>query len=357
MPAPYISELSFQGDASSDFIEVAVNAGYDVSGLTVVVYNLDGTVSSTNALGVIVSTIAGRDVYLIDTTTSGTFGGLDPEGAVALVLPDGTVLSFLSFDETVTATEGPANGMDSTALGDTGDGESLETTDNGATYSVQENPTPGTIPCFLKGTLILTNRGYRPVETLRSGDKIMTVDQGLQPLLWAGSRALTLSAIADPNLRPIRVPAGSLGPDLPHHDLYLSPNHCLALDHPACTLLFHQAQVLTAVKSMLGFCDIGHRPFAAPVTYYHLLFERHQLIWANGLPCESLYPGKIAISAFGDKEQAEILSLVAVLETDNNSYGPTARILLKPYEVAVLLAYIGQSDALTSALQNIRPAA
>ncbi len=355
MPNPYFSELKFQGAASLDFIEVAVNAGLDVSGLSVVVYNPNGTIRTTNDLGTSVSTTAGRDVYLIDTATSGTFNGLHRNGAVALV-QDGTVVSFLSFNRVVTATEGPADGMESTQLGGTGGGQSLETTDDGATYSVQGDPTPGTIPCFLTGTQILTSRGYHPVETLRAGDRIMTVDQGMQPLIWAGARALTLSAMADPDLRPIRIPAGSLAPGLPHCDLYLSPNHCLALDHPACNLLFHQPQVLASVKSMLGFRGIGHRPIAAPVTYHHLLFERHQIIWANGAPSESLYPGPLAISAFGDKEQAEIQAVVSALENEK-PYGPTARILLKPYEIRVLLADVAQADALASPLEKIDPTA
>ena len=165
MPTPYFSELKFQGGAALDFIEVAVDAGMDVSNIQVAVYNPNGTVRTTNLLGTIDGTIARRDIYVIDTATSVTFNGLSRNGAVALV-ENGTVISFLSFNRTVTATAGPANGMNSTALGNTAGGESLETSDDGATYSVQTAPNPGTVPCFLTGTMILCEHGYRPVETL-----------------------------------------------------------------------------------------------------------------------------------------------------------------------------------------------
>ncbi len=115
----------------------------------VIIYNPDGTVRSTNTLGAVVNTIAGKDVYVIDTATSGTFDGLHKLGAVALV-SNGAVLSFVSFDDgsPVTAIEGPADGLTSTQIGQAGAGESLETTDGGATYVTQTSPNSGTVPCF-----------------------------------------------------------------------------------------------------------------------------------------------------------------------------------------------------------------
>ncbi|MBM3612938.1 MAG: hypothetical protein FJX19_08220, partial [Alphaproteobacteria bacterium] len=50
--------------------------------------------------------------------------------------------------------------------------------------------------CFAAGTLILTDRGARPVEGLRAGDGVVTLDRGVQPLRWAGSRVLTGAELA-----------------------------------------------------------------------------------------------------------------------------------------------------------------
>lgn len=335
MPAPYFSELKFLGNASVDFIEVAVDAGSSVANISVVVYHSNGSVRSTNALGVVDGTVAGRDVYTIDTATSATFTGLNKNGAVALVV-NGTVTSFLSFQSSVTATAGPANGMTSTQLGATGAGESFETTDNGATYQIQSTPTPDTVPCYVAGTRILTPRGYRPVEDLRAGDLVWTEDDGYCAILWAGSRAVDAADAHDPAVAPIRIPAGAFGPGAPLRDLYISPNHRIALSHTLCALYFESYEVLAPAKALLGHRGIAQPPNAAPVHYHHLLLERHHILRAEGLAAESFLPEAMALNALKPSDRTAVAAL-----TQGADYGPTARITLKPDELRVVLAGAG----------------
>ena len=339
MPAPYLSEIKFLGSPNDDFIEVAVDAGTDVSNIQVVVYNPNGTVRSTNTLGPLVNTIAGRDVYVIDTATSATFSGLHKNGAVALVV-DGTVTSFLSFNSTVTATEGPASGLTSTALGTTGNGESLETSDDGASYQVQPVPTPGNVPCFLTGTLIMTSRGARPVEDLQAGDKVLTADGGMQPILWAGERRLSGQEHSDPAKLPVRIPAGALAPGVPERDLYVSPNHRMVLEHPLAGLFFHAGQVLAPAKALVGTRGIGTAPVQFPVRYHHLLLASHQVIFANGAATESLHLTQLSIEGFREDQQAQIQTAAGWPQ----SRGPTARMVLKPSEARLLMAASGEDD-------------
>ncbi|MCY4179316.1 MAG: choice-of-anchor L domain-containing protein, partial [Litoreibacter sp.] len=47
--------------------------------------------------------------------------------------------------------------------------------------------TINTIPCFVSGTRILTDRGERRVETLTQGDMVQTYDNALQPIRWIGN--------------------------------------------------------------------------------------------------------------------------------------------------------------------------
>lgn len=341
MPAPYVSEIKFLGAGGIDFVEVAVDAGIIVTNIQLVVYNPNGSVRTTNSLGTLDNTEAGRDIYLIDAATSATFNGIHKNGAVALVV-NGTVTQFLSFDATVTAIAGPANGMSSTQLGGTSTGESRETSDNGATYDVQSSPTPGNVPCFLAGTLILTSRGYRPVEQLGIGDRVITADDGPQPVLWAGQRLLTPQEHLDPDKRPVRIPAGALGPGVPAQDLHVSPNHRIALSHPACELYFHASEVFAAAKVLAGVRNIAAGIVATPVRYHHLLLQKHQVIWANGTATESFHPASLGLESFDVKARSDILEVIGSPAT----YGPTARIALKAHEVQLLLASVADNAVL-----------
>lgn len=72
------------------------------------------------------------------------------------------------------------------------------------------------------------------------------------------------------------------------------------------------------------------------VTYFHLLFDTHQLIWANGLLSESLYPGaEISGQAQADS-LAELLSLFPELAQLRHNRPPAARRCLTRYEATLL---------------------
>lgn len=157
----YFSEIRYAGGKPTDFIEMVVPVGTDVSGYTIVIYNSTGAVSATFSLGGIVSTSAGGDVYLLDTNTPG-FSGIGQNEGFALVDDLGNVLQFISVNGTqITAVEGPADGLTSTSIGANAVGESLETDDDGASYYVQPTPNPGIIQCYAPGTMIDTPDGAR----------------------------------------------------------------------------------------------------------------------------------------------------------------------------------------------------
>ncbi len=352
MPDPYLSELRYLGNRNVDFIEVAVDAGTDVSNIQVVIYNPNGTVRSTNSLDSLENTQAGRDVYVVDTTTSGTFNGLNRNGAVALVV-DGTVTQFVSFDRAVTASAGPATGTTSTQIGTTGQGESLETTDNGGSYQVQTTPNPGGVPCFLAGTLILTNQGERAIDTLSPGDQVVTMDNGLQPVLWVGSRSLSPEDCVHRSVRPVCIPVGALAKGVPSRDLHISPNHRIALTHPLSDVLFDTKDCFAAAKHMCANRGIRGRTVSRPVVYYHLLFGAHQVIWANGAPTESFHPAQVGLDSFDATARTEITQAIGSAAT----YGPTARKVLKADEASLLMGLTGGDPVAQAAPSGLEYAA
>ena len=170
------------------------------------------------------------------------------------------------------------------------------------------------IPCFTAGTLIATERGEVMIETLKLGDRVLTVDHGLQAIRWIGPRSLTPSDLARaPHLTPIRIAAGAFAPDLPHQDLTVSPQHRCLVRSKIAARIAGEAEVLIAAKHLLGTPGVSVLPADMPVTYVHILFDRHELVWSNGAVTESLYLGEQAMQSVDTAARDEILALFPAL--------------------------------------------
>lgn len=330
MPDPYFSEIKYLGGPALDFIEIAVDAGTDVSNFAVTIYRSDGTIRSTNPLAGLTSTntIHGQDVYIIDTTTAGTFDGLGKTNGLAL--SDGaTVYDFFSFDDLatpITATEGSATGLTSTQIGMAGSGDSLETDDDGASYSVQTTPNSGTIPCLTGGTVIATKAGQCDVEHLVPGDLITTWNGGCRALVKLFSRKLNTTDLSkNPKLYPVRICAGALGHGLPQSDLLVSRQHRMLVSSPIAARMFGTPRVLVAAIKLTDLPGIYVDTSIEEVTYFHLLFDAHEVIIAEGAPTESLFLGAEALNALPDETVKEIAAIFPDFQTRHvvDENGPT----------------------------------
>lgn len=335
MADPYISEINYFGSTGTDLIEIAVDAGYDVSSIEVVVYRPSGAVESTHSVSTLAGSMAGKDIYTL-TNVFANGEGLHKNGAIALVV-DGEVIQFISFDKTLVADDGPAEGMTSTQVGSVGNDKdaALVTANDGSSYYVQATSDPGVIPCFVQGTLIATPRGAVRVDDLRAGQLVETPD-GPQRLRWIGRTPVR--AIRDEAL-PVRLPAGCLGKGQPQTDLRVSQNHRISLEGYDCELLFGTDQVLVAAKHLVGQYGIElDREWVRPV-YYHLLFDRHELVWSNGLLTESFHPGDVIMDG-----SAETLAELHTLFPDATALRArrTNSTCLRAYEAHLL---IGQRAA------------
>lgn len=168
--------------------------------------------------------------------------------------------------------------------------------------------------CFAAGTLIATARGPVRVEALRPGDLVLTMDRGYQPIRWIGSRKLDAHDLhLHPKFRPIRIRAGALGDGLPAADLVVSPQHRVFLRSRIARNMFGRDEVLAAAVQLLDIDGIDIAHDRAEVEYWHLLFDRHEIVWAEGAPCESLFTGAEALKSVPPAARAEILALLPEL--------------------------------------------
>ncbi len=160
---------------------------------------------------------------------------------------------------------------------------------------------PPMVPCFVAGTLIDTAQGPLRVERLRPGDRIITYDGGMQRLAWVGRRRV--DGIG--RLAPICISAGALGNQ---RDLWVSPQHRLLIRDWRAEMLFGVPEVLVAAQHLVNGTDITQCP-RERITYVHLLFDSHRIVYSEGIPSESLHPGHLAMGAFGAVARAEVLEL------------------------------------------------
>lgn len=195
----------------------------------------------------------------------------------------------------------------------------------------------GDVICFTPGTLIRTQSGSRPIEDLLPGDRVLTRDDGPQELLWMGHRKMSGARLyAMPALRPIRIRAGALGIERPEPDLLVSPQHRLLLRGPAAQALFSASEVLVAAADLVNNRSIVVDRALREVSYIHLMFERHQVIWANGLETESFHPANTSLDMIEDGQRESLLSLFPDIGTNPESYGDFIRRNLTGSEAALL---------------------
>ncbi|GGH31553.1 VCBS repeat-containing protein [Cribrihabitans marinus] len=191
--------------------------------------------------------------------------------------------------------------------------------------------------CVAGGTLIETATGPVAVEDLAEDDLVVTRDCGLQPVRWVGCRRLGAEELRHrPELRPVRLSAGALGAGRPERDLLVSPQHRVLLSDWRAQLFYGQDEVLVPAKALVDDDRIRVDTEIRAVDYYHVLFDRHQVIRTNGAETESFHPADYTLRAIDPAARAELLALFPSLAARPGGYGPTARYVARIAEARFL---------------------
>ncbi|MDB6453331.1 Hint domain-containing protein [Falsirhodobacter sp. 20TX0035] len=212
--------------------------------------------------------------------------------------------------------------------------------------------TPTQWACFVKGTLIETDRGKIPVEDLKVGDLVMTADHGLKPIQWVGSKKLDgFDLQATPNLHPIRIRQGALGDGLPTADLVVSQQHRILVRSKIAMRLFGASEALVAAKHLTLLEGIDVLDTVREVEYFHFLFDGHQIIFAEDTATESLYVGPMAKKGVGPEALEEIYALFPELRDYKDGVLPEPARPFVPKRMAIKIAekHVEKNRALQSA--------
>lgn len=185
-------------------------------------------------------------------------------------------------------------------------------------------------PCFVAGTLIDTPTGSKKAEEIAIGDFVMTLDNGPQIVRWVGRREV----VGLGSLAPVSIAKGYLENKRP---LVLSPQHRVLVGGWYSQMHFGEEEVLVAAKHLVDGASVRFEPNRS-VTYVHFLFDKHQIVFAEGCKVESFFPGDFIMD--GDRElRDEILSIFPeLLERDESALNETARPVITRRDAAVLTA-------------------
>ena len=216
--------------------------------------------------------------------------------------------------------------LESTALRESGDFN--YTNDEGDDVTVTFSELENVIVCFTRGTMIVTDAGEKVIEDLVAGDMVMTKDHGLQELRWTGSRTVP----AKDSFAPIMIKSGVMGND---RDLMVSPQHRMVVEGWKSELLFGERELLATAKYKVNN-DTIYVQAGGMVEYFHMLFDRHEIVYANGAASESFHPGEVGINALTNEARDEIYTLFPELRDNVGAYGPAARTSLKGHEAKIL---------------------
>ena len=157
-------------------------------------------------------------------------------------------------------------------------------------YNINNTNPPGStngpVVCYAKGTLILTKRGFVPIEHIKAGNMVVTKGKifknkfinknaklEISPVIWISKfKVNNLNSES----RPIIIKKNALAINFPFKDLYVSPNHALLINGKMCI-----------AKNIVNGITIYQDNECDNVEYYHLECKKHSAIIANGILSES----------------------------------------------------------------------
>jgi hypothetical protein len=169
---------------------------------------------------------------------------------------------------------------------------------------------------FARGTHIsLASGEQRAIEDLVAGDRLLTRDHGGRPLRWVGKT--TLRAVGA--FAPVVITAGTLGNS---GDLIVSQHHRMFLYQREKKAGLPTSELLVQAKHLVDNDAVFIRE-GSFVDYFSLVFDHHEIIYAEGIPAESLMVNDATVSRLPAELSAEVKARFPGL-TQNQHFGTEA---------------------------------
>ncbi len=190
-----------------------------------------------------------------------------------------------------------------------------------------------------RGTLITTDRGPVSVEDLLPGNRVLTMENGPEPVLWIGSMMLYPSG-ATPGFDSgglVRVTADRFGYSRPMSDLLLGPSARLLHRHARVAEIIGIPAAFAPARGFVDGMGVIRVDPISPVPVYHMAFAGHRTIRANGIEIESFHPGLSANATLDPELMALFLAFFPHVRRYED-FGPLSHPRLTTFEVEAMLS-------------------
>jgi len=181
---------------------------------------------------------------------------------------------------------------------------------------------------FAADTHIMTSMGNVPVQNLEVGARVITRDHGMQSVRWVGSHTVNVT----PENAPVVIQQSVLKNA---RDLIVSPEHRILFKGEQAELMFGQSEVLVPAKVFLNN-DRVYQVVGGVVEYYHVLFDRHEVIYAEAASTESYHPNDVNMAVLNQKTRDSLYQVLPHLASNPKSFGPSVRTCLNAEEARLL---------------------
>lgn len=189
-----------------------------------------------------------------------------------------------------------------------------------------------------EGTNLRTPCGLRRIELIRPGDLIVTRSDGLLPVRLVWQREVSgPDMVQDISLAPVRLKPRAIGPGAPQSELLLAPDHRVLVPGFKIEGQARDKPGLVRAQELAGTCaEIQTVCGLQTMRYFQLVFDRHVVLAANGLPVESFLANPAAIAALSDEMRTALVNQFPLLRQQPNGYPLTGypitrRIRYLPY--------------------------
>jgi hypothetical protein len=180
--------------------------------------------------------------------------------------------------------------------------------------------------CFHGSTAIRTPDGEKLARKIAVGDLVET-ERGPKPVRWVGRRSVSAhDSASNEKFLPVKITAGALGENRPKADLWVSRQHRILVSSPVCQRMFGDTDVLVAAIRLLDLPDVFVDRTMNELDYVHILFDEHEIVFAEGTPSESLLLNPEAKKAISPEAMEEILSLFPELKGGQKIIKPAKQI-------------------------------